>query len=56
MHQAGQKGSIVTMACDAGERYSDTYYNDAWLQEKGYNIQPYLEQLQCFYDTGQWNG
>ncbi|MDB5080402.1 MAG: Pyridoxal-5-phosphate-dependent protein beta subunit [Chloroflexi bacterium] len=54
MHRAGQKGSIVTLACDAGERYSDTYYNKAWLSAKGYNIQPYLDQLQRFYDTGQW--
>jgi cysteine synthase A len=54
MHRAGQTGSIVTLACDSGERYSDTYYNDGWLADKGYKIKPYLEQLQLFYDTGQW--
>lgn len=30
-----QKGSIVTLICDSGERYQETYYHDNWLQEKG---------------------
>ena len=47
-------GSIVTLICDAGERYLHTYYNQAWLQENGYLIEPYLTQLQHFYDTGEW--
>lgn len=31
MAAAGQSGSIVSLLCDGGERYVDTYYNDAWL-------------------------
>ncbi|ACT60305.1 Pyridoxal-5'-phosphate-dependent protein beta subunit [Hirschia baltica ATCC 49814] len=27
----GEKASIVSLACDNGERYSETYYNDQWL-------------------------
>ncbi len=31
MAAAGQSGSIVSLLCDGGERYIDTYYDDAWL-------------------------
>ena len=26
--------TIVVLACDAGEKYLDTIYNDEWLQER----------------------
>ncbi len=35
MAQAGQQGSVVTLLCDGGERYSSTYYDDAWLAAQG---------------------
>ena len=31
MIEAGEEGSLVSLICDSGERYSATYYNDAWL-------------------------
>ena len=33
MDASGTKGSIVTILCDGGERYSCTYYDDEWLAE-----------------------
>lgn len=33
MVKNGQQGSIVTLLCDSGERYLDTYYNPQWVQE-----------------------
>ncbi|WP_458576273.1 pyridoxal-phosphate dependent enzyme [Aliamphritea spongicola] len=33
MVQNGQKGSIVTLLCDSGERYLDTYYDTRWVQD-----------------------
>jgi cysteine synthase A len=39
MHQAGQQGSIVTVLCDGGERYSQTYYNDDWLASQGFDLE-----------------
>ncbi len=30
----GEQGSIVTLLCDSGERYTTTYYNDAWIEDK----------------------
>ena len=55
MHQHQQSGSIVTILCDAGDRYLDTYYNDDWLREKKFEISPYFQQMEQFYQTGRFN-
>ncbi len=47
-----QEGSVVSMICDAGERYLNTYYSEQWLEDKGFDIAPYLGQLEEFYETG----
>lgn len=31
MKQAGTAGSIVTLICDDGDRYADTYYSNEWV-------------------------
>ena len=51
---AGESGSVVSMLCDGGERYLDTYYNQTWLDEKGFDLDPYREQLDRFYETGKF--
>lgn len=33
MRQRGEQGSIVTLLCDSGDRYPDTYYSDSWVAE-----------------------
>jgi cysteine synthase A len=50
----GQVGSIVTLICDSGELYLDTYYNDTWLQEHGCDVRPHLDQLRNFYERAVW--
>jgi cysteine synthase A len=52
MKRQGQKGSVVTLICDSGERYLDTYYNDQWLTDQGFDITPTMEKLTRFYETG----
>ena len=47
-------GSIVTLLCDGGDRYLHTYYDDAWVERMGWSLQPYLDQLDRFYRTGEW--
>ena len=32
MARAGRTGSIVTLLCDGGERYTGTYYDDDWVR------------------------
>jgi cysteine synthase A len=53
MQQRGEKGSIVTLLCDSGERYLDTYYNDEWVADNIGDLTPCLEQLAHFEKTGQ---
>ncbi|MEH6374779.1 PLP-dependent cysteine synthase family protein [Streptomyces sp. KLMMK] len=50
----GSKGSVVTLLCDPGERYLDTYYSDAWLAEQGLDIGPYAAAIDTFLATGHW--
>jgi len=33
MQEAGEVGSIVSLICDRGERYNDTYYDLNWVKE-----------------------
>jgi cysteine synthase A len=52
MRQEGQTGSIVTLICDSGERYSSTYYDDAWLAENRFVIAPHILMLEGFLAGG----
>ncbi len=52
LNLSDQQGSILSLICDSGERYLDTYYNRNWLNDKGYDIEPYLAQLANFFETG----
>ncbi|KHS85949.1 PLP-dependent cysteine synthase family protein [Pectobacterium carotovorum] len=45
MVSRGQKGAIVTLLCDSGERYLDTYYNSSWVEKNIGDISPYLDAL-----------
>ncbi|MEJ3748380.1 PLP-dependent cysteine synthase family protein [Actinomycetes bacterium KLBMP 9797] len=48
MKAAGHTGSVVTLLCDGGERYADTYYSDDWLAAHGLNLAPYRAALNRF--------
>jgi len=48
-----QQASVVSMICDGGERYLDTYYNPDWLAARGFDTAPYREKLERFYQTGK---
>ncbi len=54
MRHRGEQGSVVTLICDGGERYRDTYYNDAWLAEQSLDIQPWSDALEQWWTTGKW--
>ena len=34
MRAQGQQGSILSLLCDAGERYLPTYHDTAWVQQQ----------------------
>ncbi|MGF1688440.1 PLP-dependent cysteine synthase family protein [Photobacterium japonica] len=54
MKARGETGSIVTLLCDSGERYLDTYFDAQWVAEHIGDISGYLTQLQQVEQTGQW--
>ena len=56
LHAAGETGSIVTLLCDDGVRYLDTYFSDAWVAEQGWDLAPYLAVLETAWDDGVWTG
>lgn len=45
MRDAGQTGSIVTLLCDSGERYLDTYYNPQWVAANFGDIEPWKAEI-----------
>jgi cysteine synthase A len=53
---AGQKGSVVSLLCDGGERYQHTYYDDGWLAERGLDTAPYDAAIRRFLETGGFPG
>ena len=48
----GERGSVVTLICDGGDRYAGTYYSDAWVGGQGLELAPYAESLEAFFDSG----
>ncbi|MCC6174961.1 MAG: PLP-dependent cysteine synthase family protein [Chloroflexi bacterium] len=54
MLERGERGCIVTLICDTGSRYLDTYYADAWLEANGLDLRWYQEALETFLATGAW--
>lgn len=53
MKARGETGSIVTLLCDSGERYLDTYFNNEWVESNIGDISNYLAQLEQFEQTGK---
>lgn len=47
MRAAGEQGSVVSLICDAGERYADTYYSDGWVEAQGWDLAPWLAELEA---------
>ena len=41
MLSRGERGSVVTLICDGGDRYAGTYYSDAWVRDQGLELAPY---------------
>ncbi|AVT31162.1 MULTISPECIES: PLP-dependent cysteine synthase family protein [unclassified Plantactinospora] len=56
MRAAGRRGSVVTLLCDGGERYTDTYYSDEWVAGRGLDLAPYRSTVERFLVTGEWSG
>ncbi|WLI78812.1 PLP-dependent cysteine synthase family protein [Kosakonia sp. H02] len=45
LRDEGRSGSIVTLLCDSGERYLETYYNPQWVAANLGDIEPWKAQI-----------
>ena len=52
MRARGETGSVVTLLCDPGERYLDSYFSDDWLVRRGFDIAPARARLERFLAEG----
>jgi cysteine synthase A len=53
MRARGESGSIVTLLCDDGERYRDTYFDDAWLATQGLTCTSEAAAVDAALDDGR---
>lgn len=53
MDAAEEPGSIVSLICDVGWRYSSTYFDDGWLDAQGIDITAHLDALHRFEKSGR---
>jgi len=52
MIAAGRAGSVVTLLCDAGDRYAGTYFDDGWVAAQGLDLITPTAALNQFITTG----
>lgn len=52
LHAEGAEGSIVTLLCDSGELYRDSYYSPTWLETNDYDLTEARRNLEQFWQTG----
>ena len=45
MRDEGRKGAIVTLLCDSGERYLETYYNPQWVEQNIGDLAPWQAEI-----------
>ncbi|MBU3059143.1 PLP-dependent cysteine synthase family protein [Pseudomonas indica] len=53
MVAAGERGSVVAILCDSGERYATTYYDPSWLAAQGFALEPLVERVAACAERGE---
>ena len=54
MRRNNEEGSVVTLVCNSGERYLQTYYSDVWLAQQKIDLRPWRRQFTELSETGAW--
>jgi cysteine synthase A len=50
-----EAGSIVTLICDSGERYAQTYFSDEWLAQNQIDIAQDMARIENVIATGTFD-
>ena len=53
MIEEGRAGSLVTLICDSGDRYANTYYSDEWLAANSLDPSPFEPAIEAFLAGGK---
>ena len=53
MRARGERGSIVSLLCDRGERYAETLFDRAWLRAHGIDTAPWEARLRAALGDGR---
>ena len=53
MVATGERGSVVAILCDSGERDATTYYDPTWLAAQGFALEPLVEQIAACAERGE---
>lgn len=48
MVRAGERGSVVTLICDRGDRYSGSFHDRSWLADQAIDPEPYRRAIEEF--------
>jgi cysteine synthase A len=56
MAAEGHSGSVVTLLADSGDRYAETYFDDAWVTHMGLDPAAHAATLAEFESSGSWSG
>jgi cysteine synthase A len=51
---SGERGPVVTLICDGGERYSGTCYNASWIAAEGLDVASQQARLETIVHDGRW--
>ncbi|MGN6513600.1 MAG: PLP-dependent cysteine synthase family protein [Lysobacteraceae bacterium] len=54
MRARGERGSIVSLLCDRGERYEQTLFDRDWLRARGIDPEPWKTALAASLRAGAW--
>jgi cysteine synthase A len=55
MQANGRRGAIVTLICDGGARYENSYHDNSWLARSGFDIAGPAAAMHEFLETGSWD-
>ncbi len=55
MRDCCERGSIVSLLCDRGERYGETLFDPAWLAAHAIDRAPWDSALRATLNTGEWH-
>lgn len=47
-------GSVVSLLCDSGDRYGNTYFDDSWLAAQGFDLTAATVVLDEFFESAIW--